>query len=71
MSLMGMGLILNLIHLSYHLFGASHLFLDVGYLFLCVGSNILLSMVIQQRVAILELLQEKMSTRPSTLSSNH
>ena len=39
--------------------------------FVCMGSNILLSMVIQQRVAILELLQEKMSTCPSTLSSNH
>ena len=41
-----------------------------GIFFLCVGFNILLSMVIQQRVAILELLQEKMSTCPSTLPSN-
>ena len=39
--------------------------LDVGYLFL-VGSNILLSMVFQQQVVILELLQEKKSTHPST-----
>ena len=30
------------------------------------GSNILLSMVVQQRVVILEFLQEKMSKRPST-----
>ena len=42
--------------------------LDVGYLFL-VGSNILLSMVVQQWVAILEFSQEKMSTHPSTLRS--
>ena len=48
---------------SYHLAGASPLPLDVGYLFL-VGSNILLSKVIQQRVVILELLQE-MSASPS------
>ena len=39
--------------------------LDVGYLFL-VGSNILLSMVVQQRVVILEFSQEKMSACPST-----
>ena len=31
-----------------------------------VGSNILLSMVVQQRVVTLEFLQEKMSARPST-----
>ena len=49
---------------SYHLAGASPLPLDVGYLFL-VGSNILLSKVVQQRVVILELLQE-MSAGPST-----
>jgi len=36
---------------SYHLIGASPLPLDVGYLFL-VGSNILLYMVVSQRVAI-------------------
>ena len=38
-----------------------------GYLFL-VGSNILLSMVVQQLVAILVFLQETMSTHPSTPS---
>ena len=44
---------------SYCLAGASPLPLDVGYLFL-VGSNILLSMVVQQCVVILEFLQETM-----------
>ena len=39
-----------------------------GY-FSLVGSNILLSMVVQQRVVILEFLQEKRSVRPSTLPS--
>ena len=34
-----------------------------------VGSNIILSMVVQQWVAILEFSQEKMSTFPSTLLS--
>ena len=43
--------------------------LDVGYLFL-VGSNIFLLMVVQQWVVILEISQEKMSTRPSTLPSS-
>ena len=38
---------------SYHLTGASHLPLDVGYIFL-VGSNILLSLVIQQGIVILD-----------------
>ena len=38
--------------------------LDVRYLFL-VGSNILLLMVVQQQVAVLEFLQEKMSTQPT------
>ena len=42
--------------------------LDMGYLF-WVGSNILLSMVVQQCVVIVELLQEKMSIHPSTLPS--
>ena len=37
--------------------------------FFCVGSNILLSVVAQQLVAILVFLQEKMSTCPSTLPS--
>ena len=36
--------------------------LDVGYLFL-VGSSILLSMAVQQLVAILVFLQEKRSAR--------
>ena len=36
-----------------------------GY-FSLVGSNILLSMVVQQRVVILEFSQEKMGTHPST-----
>ena len=56
---------------SYHLAGASPL--DVGYPFL-VGSNILLSMVVQQWVVILEFSQEKMSACPSILplmSSHH
>ena len=52
-------------HHSYHLAGATPLLLDMGYLFL-VGSNIPLSMVVQQRVIILEFSQ-KMSTGPSTL----
>ena len=38
------------------------------YLFL-VGSNILLLMGVQQRVAALEFLQEKVSERPAYLSS--
>ena len=47
----------------------SSLPLDLGYLFL-VGSNILLWMVVQQRVEILEFSQEKMGARPSTLPSS-
>ena len=47
----------------------SSLPLDLGYLFL-VGSNILLWMVVQQRVEILEFSQEKMSAHPSTLLSS-
>ena len=42
--------------------------LGCGYIFL-VGSVILLSMVVQQLVAILEVSQEKMSTHPSTSPS--
>ena len=49
---------------SYHLVGASPLPSDMGYCF-WVGSNVILSMVIQQRVAILEFSQEKMSAHPS------
>ena len=52
-------------HPSYHLAGASPLLLDIEYLFL-VGSNNLLSTVVQQQVVILEFSQEKMSTHPST-----
>ena len=55
---------------SYHIAGASPLLLDVGCLFL-VGSNILLLMVVQQRVAILEFSQEKMSACPSAPASYH
>ena len=53
---------------SYYLSTASSLSLDVGYLFL-MGSSILLSMVVQQLVAILVFSQEKMSTHPSILPS--
>ena len=60
------GLILNAISPLYHLAGASSLPLDMRYLS-SVGSNILLSMVIQKQVEILEFLQEKMRTSPSTL----
>ena len=49
---------------SYCLVRTSPLPLDVGYLFL-VGFNILLSMVVQQLVAILEFSREEMSTRPT------
>ena len=47
---------------------AFSLYLDVGYLFL-VGSKALLSMVVQQLVAILVLSWEEMSTHFSTLPS--
>ena len=53
---------------SYLLAGASSLPLDVGYILL-VGSNILLSMVVQHQVVILEFSQKKMRVRPSTLAS--
>ena len=56
------------LHLSCCLVAATPLPLDVGYPFL-VGSNILPLRAVQQRVAILMFSQEKMSTRPSTLSS--
>ena len=45
-SLIGVGLILMLLHPSYHIVAASPLSLDVGYLFFFVGSNILLLMVV-------------------------
>ena len=51
------GLILTQFHPSYHLAGASTLPLDVQYLLL-VGSNILLSMIVQQRGVILEFSQK-------------
>ena len=53
-----------------HLVGDLPLLLAMGYLYL-VGFNILLSMVVQQWVAILEFLQEKMSIHPSTPPSFH
>ena len=55
------GFILNPIFPSNHLVWASPLSLNMGNLF-GVGSNILLSMVVQQLVAILEFSQEKMNT---------
>ena len=61
-------LILLWLRPSYCLAAASSLSLDVGYLFL-VGSNILLSIVVQQVIAILVLLPEEISTHPSTLPS--
>ena len=53
---------------SYHPIAASSLSLDMRYLFL-VGSSVLLSMVVQQLVAILVLSQEEMSTHPSSAPS--
>ena len=50
---------------SYVIAAVSSLSLDVGYLSF-MGSSILLLMVVQQLVAILVLLREEMSTRPST-----
>ena len=49
----------------YHLAGASLLPLNMGY-FYFVGSNSLLSTVVQQWVVILAFSQEKMSSHPST-----
>ena len=59
-------MILNAISPLLYLIAASPLPLHVWYLFL-VGSNILLSMVVQQRVAILVFSWEKMRECPSTL----
>ena len=64
----GYGLWFQTLCPSYSRVGASPLPLDMVYLFL-VGSNILLSMVVQWLVAVLEFLQEKMSTCPFTLPS--
>ena len=51
---------------SYQLSVASSLSLNVGYLLFLVGSGILLSMAVQQLVAMLVLLQEEMGVRPLT-----
>ena len=61
-------LILSLVSPSYYLAAASSLSLDLWYLFM-VDSSVLLSMAVQQIVAILVLLQEEMSTYLSTLTS--
>ena len=45
--------------------------LDVGYYLFLVGSNIVLSAVVQQRVVILEFLKERMSTCPSLPSCRY
>ena len=58
------GLFLNMISPLLPSSGAFPLPLEM-YLFL-VGSNILLSMAVQQQVVILEFLQEKMSAHPAT-----
>ena len=49
------------LHPFYCFAGAFTLPLDMEYLFL-VGSNILQLMVVQQRVEVLEFMQDKMST---------
>ena len=55
------------LHPSYHLVGASPLPLDMGYFFFfLVGSNILLSVVVQQWAEIFEFSWEKMREHPST-----
>ena len=59
------GLIINVLLPLLQSYWVVPLSLDVGCLFL-VGSNILLSMVFQQQVAILEFSQEKMSACPSS-----
>ena len=58
------GLVPNAILPLLSFTGTSPLPLDVGYLL--VGSNFLLSMVVEQQVVIVEFSQEKMSTCPST-----
>ena len=62
-------MILLYLYSSFHLVVVSSLSLDVGYLFFGGGPSILLSMVVQQLVAIFVLSQE-MSTCPSTLPSS-
>ena len=49
----------------HHLVWASPLPLGIGYFFFLVGSNILLSMVVQLLVAVLAFSQERISTHPS------
>ena len=63
-----MGFDFSWLHSSYCLTATSSLSSDMVYLFL-VGSSILLSMVVQQLVVILVLLQEEVSAYLSTLSS--
>ena len=60
------GLIINALLPLLQSYWVVPLSLDVGCLFLVVGSNILLSMVFQQQVEILEFSQEKMSACPSS-----
>ena len=61
------GVILNMISLLLtSCWGFSCL--DMGYIFL-VGSNILLSNVVQKQVVLLEFSQKRMSAHPSTLPS--
>ena len=63
-------MILLYLYSSFHLVVVSSLSLDVGYLFFGGGGpSILLSMVVQQLVAIFVLSQE-MSTCPSMLPSS-
>ena len=64
--LVGMGSILLCLQPSYHLVVASFLSLDIFFFFLLVGSNVLLSMIVQQLVFSLFLSQEEMSTHTST-----
>ena len=64
-TLSGMGFDSKWLHPCYHLPGASPLPLEVGYLFL-VGSNMLLSMVVQQWVVILKFSEKKMRAHTST-----
>ena len=61
-------LILLRLCISYHPIVGSSLCLNMGYL-LFVGSSVLLSMVVQQLVAILVFSQEEMRAHPSTLPS--
>ena len=66
-SLVGVVFDLNTILLPppHHLVWASPLPLGIGYFFFLVGSNILLSMVVQLLVAVLAFSQERISTHPS------